>query len=517
MKPKLRIAACVGAISIPLLSALAAPPELPSKPELPSQPQLTGPLPQTARTHAFGAAAHQNVPLDLATHGYVEKEYILRGRARVFDWGPTRTPVVLGQGPYATRILVRRPKDAKRFNGTVIVEPFNQSANVDLPIMWAQSHEQFMADGYGWVGVSTKPNTLRALKLFNSERYAALGFPNPRPGGGCAAAQINPLSQPTTLDDETGLAWDVISQLGALLKDAGGVRLIGAPVIRLYMTGQSQSAGYARTYASVFAHTVESKKRKPLYDAYLYSGSPPWQVPLNQCRKDLAEGDPRLITPAVGVPVIELFAQGDIGTNIATRRPDSDLAPDYFRRYEVAGASHVDPFEMQSFPAAADMQRAQGRMSSGDEPDCQPQNVTLSDFPVRYAFDAAWRNLDAWVRKGMIAPRAERLQLKPDINQFVPEESFVVDALGNARGGLRSTYVDVPTVRWIGSRRGPFRCMFYGYQIQLSPEQLHRLYPDHASYVQKVRTTADQLVTERWLTPVDRDLVVHTAQQAPVP
>lgn len=86
------------AISIPLLSALAAPPELPSKPELPSQPQLTGPLPQTAHSYAFGAAAHQNVPLDLGTHGYIEEEYILRGRARVFDWGPTRTPVVVGQG-----------------------------------------------------------------------------------------------------------------------------------------------------------------------------------------------------------------------------------------------------------------------------------------------------------------------------------------------------------------------------------------------------------------------------------
>jgi hypothetical protein len=511
MKVNAWVVACAAVAVARVMSAMAAPAELPN------QPELTGPLPQTPASYAFGAAAHQNVPLDLSARGYVEEEYIVRGRARVFDWGVSRNPVVLAEGPYITRILVRRPKDAARFSGTVIVEPFNQSANVDLPIMWAQSHEQFMADGYAWVGLSTKPNTLRALKLFDSARYAAVGFPNPRPAPACAVADINPLSQPSTVNDETGLTWDAISQLGALLKSDAGSRLIGAPVARLYMTGQSQSAGYARTYASVFAHTVATKEGKPLYDGYLYSGSPPWQVPLHQCRKDLADGDPRLITPAVGVPVIEIFAQGDIGTNIGTRRPDSDAAPDLFRRYEVAGASHVDPFETQSFPSDADMKRAQGRMSSGAEPDCRPQNVTLSDFPVRYAFDAAWRNLDAWVRKGITPPRAERLQLKPDSKQFVPETAFVLDAFGNAQGGVRSTYVDVPTVRWVGSRSGSFRCMFYGYRINMPGAELRRLYPDHASYVQKVRARADQLVAERWLTPADRDSVVREAERAQIP
>lgn len=510
--------ACAANALLHMMSAMAAPTELPPRPELPPQPEVTGPLPQTASSYAFGAAAHQKVPLDLSAHGYLEEEYIVRGRARVFDWGTSRAPVVLAEGPYTTRILVRRPRDPARFNGTVIVEPFNQSANVDLPIMWAQSHEQLIADGYAWVGLSTKPNTLRALKLFDSARYGALGFPNPRAANtSCAAAEINPLSQPSTVNDESGLAWDAISQVGALLKSASGARLIGAPVARLYMTGQSQSAGYARTYASVFARTVATKEGKALYDGYLYSGSPPWQVPLHQCRKDLAEGDARLITPAVGVPVIEIFAEGDIGTNMATRRSDSDAAPDLFRRYEVAGAAHVDPFEMRSFPADADMKRAAGRISSDAEPDCQPQNVTMSDFPIRYVFNAAWRNLDAWVRKGIPAPRAEPLQLKPDLKRFVPEAAFVLDAFGNARGGVRSTYVDVPTVRWVGSRSGSFRCMFYGYRIDVPSEELRRAYGDHASYVQKVRTRADELVAQRWLTPTDRAAVVREAEQAANP
>jgi hypothetical protein len=59
--------------------------------------------------------------------------------------------------------------------------------------------------------------------------------------------------------------------------------------------------------------------------------------------------------------------------------------------------------------------------------------------------------------------------------------------------------------------------MFYGYQIKMPAAELRRSYPDHASYVQKVRARADQLVAERWLTPSGRDEVVREAQETQVP
>ena len=116
-------------------------------------------------SHAFLAAGHQRKPLDLGALGYLEEEFRIQGRARVLDW-PDKdgaAPPVLGEGAYTTRILVRRPKDPQRFNGTVIVEPLNPSTPVDLPIMWAQSHEHFISEGYAWVGISIKPNTIKAL------------------------------------------------------------------------------------------------------------------------------------------------------------------------------------------------------------------------------------------------------------------------------------------------------------------------------------------------------------------
>lgn len=115
--------------------------------ERPTIPAIEGPIVSDAMSHAFGAAAYQNVPSDLNAVGYVEEEYLIRGTARLFDWGKADAPVTLGKGPYTTRILVRRPRDSRRFSGTVIVEPFNPSADMDLPIMWAQSHQHWAPTG----------------------------------------------------------------------------------------------------------------------------------------------------------------------------------------------------------------------------------------------------------------------------------------------------------------------------------------------------------------------------------
>lgn len=479
----------------------------------PGGASLIGPLTTQGEGAAFGAAARQNVPFDLAAAGYVEEEFLLSGQARVMDW-PERAgeaPVVLAQGPYVTRVLVRRPADRRRFSGTVIVEPFNPSASVDLPIMWAQSHRQFIADGMAWVGVTIKPVALRALQKFDPLRYRDLSFANPRGANTCA--ELNPLSGPGTPADETGLAWDILTQLGRALKGEGeAAGLLPWPAQRLYMTGQSQSAAYARTYATLFGPLENDARGRPLYQGYLYSGSPPWQVPLHQCRADLAEGDPRLITPPAGVPVIELFAEGDLGTNVSSRRPDSDVTPDLFRRYEVAGAAHVDTWELRSMPTEADTTRAGGR-EAGSTPGCTPDGMPTSDFPIRYAFNVAWRHLDRWVRQGRVPPRAQPLELADPRGQLPPDRLFRLDANRNAQGGVRSVAIDVPLTRWVGAKQGSLNCMFQGYRLPLAEGRLQQLYKSQDDYLRQVRRRASVLEREGWLTREDRRELVQEARQ----
>ncbi len=487
--------------------------------EQPAPPQIDGPIADTPTSYAFLSSPHLQQPLDLSAHGYIEEEFLISGESRVFGWPDDhRAPPVLTTGHYTTRILVRRPKDNSKFNGTAIVEPMNPSSPVDLPIMWAESYAQLMADGDAWIGITIKPNTIKALKKFDPARYAALAMPHPPGGPTCPAGAINGWAQPTTPEDETGLAWDILSEVGALLKSRSDRNPLGRPADRTYMTGQSQTAGYARTYASFFGLTEKAPGGGPLYDGYLYSGSPPWQVPIHQCSKDLSPGDPRLITGPAGVPIIELFAQGDIGTNMETRRPDSDDAPDLFRRYEIAGAAHVDPWEQESFASKQDVLRATGPASPIAEADCEPKGVTPTDFPTRYVFDAAWRNLDRWVRHGEPAPHAPRLELKPDAaTDFGPERSFVVDAYGNAKGGVRTPYLDVPTTRWVGAKAGGFQCMFEGYQYPFDRATLEKLYPTHDAYVAKVRHSAVVLEHGGWLTPADAAAIIDQAENAHVP
>jgi hypothetical protein len=214
---------------------------------------------------------------------------------------------------------------------------------------------------------------------------------------------------------------------------------------------------------------------------------------------------------------MEIFAEGDIGTNIVTRRADSDTAPDLFRRYEVAGAPHGDIWQQRSYPDATDQHRATTPAAAAT-PACLPADATPSDFPVRYALNSAWRNLEAWVRDGVAPPRGLPLQLA-DMAQtpFNPATAFATDEHGNARGGVRSPAVEVPVARWIGAMTGSFNCMFRGYKYPLDSAELRRLYPTHANYVARVRETATALLSQRWLTEADAAEIVGAAEAAAVP
>src|SRR5215467_11706759 len=86
-------------------------------------PKVTGPVPVTADSYPFMAANRTTPAMDLSKLGYVEEEFIVTGNANVYDWAADGTiSVKTPNAPYGTRILMRRPADAKKFSGTVIVE-----------------------------------------------------------------------------------------------------------------------------------------------------------------------------------------------------------------------------------------------------------------------------------------------------------------------------------------------------------------------------------------------------------
>jgi hypothetical protein len=177
-------------------------------------PVMTGPLPTTATSHAFGAAAYTLVPTDLQKYGYVEEEFLAGGTANVYTWpapGPAvvRTP----DAPYTTRVLVRRPAAGQRFSGNVIVEMLNPSNLFDLNIGWGMSGKRFMSNGDVWVGITAKPVSVVALKRFDPDRYAAVSFANPLPLD--SPDNCTTVASDSSRSTENGLVWDMYSQVGA--------------------------------------------------------------------------------------------------------------------------------------------------------------------------------------------------------------------------------------------------------------------------------------------------------------
>jgi hypothetical protein len=472
---------------------------------------VTGPLPVSAESYPFGAADHQLVPQDLSKEGYVEEEFLVNGTANVYSW-PEPGPAVVQtpDAPYTTRVLVRRPAKRRHFSGNVVVEMLNPSNLFDLNIGWAVAYRQMVDNGDAWVGITAKPIAVDALKNFDAARYSALSFANPLPlddPGNCTDVPSD--SSRTT---ENGLIWDIYSQVGAWLKSRAAsnpltYRNRSSKVEHAYGFGYSQTGGFLVNYINGVHPLVVESDGESIYDAYIVAvagGAFAGAYPMNQCEPRPPTDDPRRQFEDVGVPVFRMMSQSDYLFGIGSRRPDSDEPGDRYRHYEMAGAGHATPDELYYSAKPADIIDA-GR----DVPPMECNEGPRSRFPSSIFFDAALRNLDLWVREGVAPPRADFIR--------VENGAPVLDEFGNVQGGLRSTYLDVPTSTWYGQATGASFCFIAGYEEPFDDETLAELYPNHGTYVRTVHERLRELEAERFLTKADARRLHREAARADVP
>jgi hypothetical protein len=123
----------------------------------------------------------------------------------------------------------------------------------------------------------------------------------------------------------------------------------------------------------------------------------------------------------------------------------------------------------------------------------------LSQFPSAPIYKAAMTHLVDWVMKGVVPPRAERIEM---LNGEILRDEF-----GNAKGGIRSPYVDVPTARYIASAPDPdgnnrVRRML-GLQEPFPTEKLRELYKTRDNYLQRFDAGIDRMVSGGWLLAED--------------
>src|SRR4029079_355669 len=169
------------------------------------------------------------------------------------------------KAPYGTRILVRRPANPARFSGAVVVEPLGAARRFDWALMFGYLNAHILERGDAWVGI-TLPASSDGLKKFNPSRYASVSFAHPAPSAPCPGAQNNAAAAV-----EDGLRWDMISQVGALLK---------SDVMRAQYLLLTTQGGDVATYANAIHATLQNGK--PVYDGYLLK-APFTMARISQC------------------------------------------------------------------------------------------------------------------------------------------------------------------------------------------------------------------------------------------
>ena len=417
---------------------------------------------------------------DLGALGYVVEEFKVAGTATAYkltgaatsDGAWTATPT--DTAPYATRIVVVRPKDSKRFNGTVAVEWLNVTGGLDAGPDWTYSHREMLRSGMAYVGVS-------AQKV-GVEGGQSMG------GAGMPLKKANPARYGTLVHPGDTYAFDIFSQAGAAVKR--GKVLGPLKARRLLATGESQSAIFMTTYVDA----IDPLAR--VYDGFYihsrFGGAPPPEAASMRGGPNGRPGPTGVKMRAdLRVPVMTLISETDlIGSNISgfwtARQPDTDR----LRIWEMPGTAHVDNymFFIGAFDGGdAPMDRIASLWKPTDALFGAKMAKPINSAPQHhYVAMAALAGLDRWVRTGKAPPKAPRLEIEPAAK---PGEApkLVLDAQGNAKGGIRTPWVDAPTARLsgLGNTGGPFGFLV-GTTEPFDAATLARLYPGgRAEYLRR--------------------------------
>ena len=446
----------------------------------------------------------------MAKQGYVEEEFFIAGTANSYLTPAGQTGTVKESGhPFKTRIVVRRPKSAAKFNGSVIVEWYNVSQGHDGEYDWFQSADHIVRNGYAWVGVSDQRVGVNSLKEWSPARYGTLDVTD----------------GDKVIDDS--LCYDVFTAAALAIRGKGSVDVMGGlKAARLIAIGHSQSAGRLYTYF----HSVHPLTDK-VYDAVVLHGGG------GKVSEDL------------NVKVFKLLNETDVTGQANNRQADTDK----YRQWEVAGTSHLDarftimmaglglrvsgmdPVEGAPSLAGRSISGGAGNGAAGNGDGVAGTNVCqnppFSRIPEHYVLNVLLDHAARWVKDGTAPPTASRIEVKelPAAPPAAaggrgpqgPRWEVVHDALGNAHGGIELSQHAVPTATNTGQNQGGAaggerNCNLMGSYFVWDAARLEMLYPSHAVYVVKVKEVTEKNLKAGYISKTDADATNAAAAKSAI-
>lgn len=454
-----------------------------------ARPTVTGPVSGGAHGWPFGATV-----LDPADHGMVEEEFFLEGTATRYrmvggaeasrDGRWTAEPAETA--PYRTRILVQRPTDPARFNGTAIVVWNNVTAgyelfNADWDTAWKM--------GFAVVSVTCQkvaieglPGLDQGMRPWDPERYGDLSIPS---------------------DD---YSYDVFDQAARAVgpdRDRAGVDPMGGlDVQRLVAFGASQSAGRLGTQANAVQPLTGT------FDAivlaiYFGRGSAleVGDEVVNIMRPAANRGaggglvGANLVRDDLDARVMVVNSELEATACHDVRQPDTDR----FVYWEAAGTCHVSA---QSLEARA----ARYEREFGTPPPARQRGGSANRVPVGPLYDAALHHIQRWLTDGTPPPSQPKIEFAGEPPEIVRDDDRL------ALGGIRLPQVEVPlahnsAIPWgddifsrLDGRSEPF-----------DADVLRERYGDEATYLARFTEALDRAIDAGVVLDLHRDALLAEA------
>jgi hypothetical protein len=284
---------------------------------------------------------------------------------------------------------------------------------------------------------------------------------------------------------------EVIAQIGALMRSSGSTNpLAGLGMRKMILAGTSATAGTLINYLP--AHMVyRTPDMQRIFDGFMPTSN-------------------GSLIRQIDVPLVHVPTMLEVRGPNVTSRQDGDAPGDQYRVYEFPGMGHVDSRDnVRLIP--------------------NPCKFPTNQFPAQAFMSVALHHLFQWVDKGIVPPNADRIW--KDRNEKNDGSPMVMDEHGNPRGGVRNTYVDVPTaghnvpneaaaelipnasayVAKGGMQAARQMCGLASYQTDLTKAELKRLYGSTKNYRSKVEKRLTELEKAGWSLPVYREMILADA------
>lgn len=417
--------------------------------------EIEGPVAGGRRNRIFGAHAE-----DLGTVGYVEEEYFVSGTAQSFEPVGTLAPDGVwavrpkAKSPFKTRVVVQRPKDPARFNGTVICEWANVSAGYEIS---SAVNQHFYKDGYAYAAISaqrmglegTKDRAL-GLKRWDPERYGTLDIAG------------------------DSFSYDIFSQVASALRGSRGLRtdpMGGLRVERLFALGESQSAARLLSYVNAIHQHVRvfdafmivvAVGRSTEFDDFIYDPAKTLEENNNIRRSRTVQTHVRTDQP---VPVLIVNSETETPYFVASRQPDGQ----WFRFWELVGTTHA---------SAVGGGRRPDISARDGVPNSSGNWAKMVDmFPV---LEAAAVGIDRWLSGGKPLASFDRIEVSGDRN------AIQTDDFGNAKGGIRLPEIVAPVAKYVTQTNSAS-----GRLEPFDRTTLKRIYRDDADYAARIKAAAE--------------------------